>query len=167
MAVIDEPLEEYTAEKLSIPVASDDAPPVAFEVKKGTVKLNDKTDLLPNADPNAKPMARLPKGGIFNEVARGGQVSVIQWDGDRVAFVRLADVKDAKGAKVPLPKEINYVAMREPPQISLSVRLWSHSVAMTEPRIAAAAAVTSLGVTGRPASEACGSGGAFLGAFGI
>ena len=80
LAVIDEPLEEYTAEKLAIPVASDDAPPVAFEVKKGTVKLADQTELLPNADPNAKPMARLPKGGVFNEVARGGQVSVIQWD---------------------------------------------------------------------------------------
>ncbi|MBL8956313.1 MAG: PDZ domain-containing protein [Myxococcaceae bacterium] len=121
MAVIDEPLEEYTAEKLSIPVASDDAPPVAFEVKKGTVKLGDKTDLLPNADPNAKPIARLPKGGVFNEVARGGQVSVIQWDSDRVAFVRLADVKDAKGAKAAPAKDVAYVAMREPPQISLSV----------------------------------------------
>ncbi len=121
MAVIDEPLEEYTAEKLQIPVAGEDAPPVAFEVKKGTVKLGDKTDLLPSADPNAKPIARLPKGGVFNEVARGGQVSVIQWDQDRVAFVRLADVKDAKGAKAAAPKEIAYVAMREPPQISLSV----------------------------------------------
>jgi len=121
MAVIDEPLEEYTAEKLSIPVAGEDAPPIAFEVKKGTVKLSDKADLLPSADPNAKPIARLPKGGVFNEVARGGQVSVIQWDSDRVAFVRLADVKDAKGAKAFAPKEVSYVAMREPPQISLSV----------------------------------------------
>ncbi len=121
MAIIDEPLEEYTAEKLAIPVASDDAPPVAFEVKKGTVKLSEKAELLPSADPNAKPMARLPKGGIFNEVARGGQVSVIQWDQDRVAFVRLADVKEAKGQKAAPAKDVTYVAMREPPQISLSV----------------------------------------------
>jgi carboxyl-terminal processing protease len=143
LAVIDEPLEEYTAEKLNIPVASDDAPPVAFEVKKGTVKLSERAELLPSADPSAKPIARLPKGGVFNEVARGGQVSVVQWDQDRVAFVRLSEVKDAKGQKAGPPKEVTYLAMREPPQISLSVDPQTGGVVTDGERFTLSAVISS------------------------
>jgi carboxyl-terminal processing protease len=143
LAVIDEPLEEYTAEKLSIPVASEDAPPIAFEVKKGTVKLGEKTELLPSADPNARPIARLPKGGVFNEVARGSQVSVVQWDQDRVAFVRLSDVKEAKGLKAAPAKETTWLAMREPPQISLSVDPQSGGVVTDNDRFTLSAVINS------------------------
>ncbi len=143
MAIIDEPLEEFTAEKLEIPVASDEAPPVAFEVKKGTVKLGDKTELLPSADPNSKPVAKLPKGGVYNEVARGSQMSVIQWADDRVAFVRLADVKDAKGAKLAPAKDTQWVTLREPPQISLSVDPQNGGVVTDSDRFTLSAVVTS------------------------
>ena len=143
LAIIDEPLEEFTTEKLEIPVANDDAPAAAFEVKKGTVKLSEHAELLPNADPSSKPIARLPKGGIFNEVARGSQVCVVQLDQERVAFVRLGDVKDAKGAKAALPKDIQYVALREPPQIALSVDPQAGGVVTDSDRFTLSAVITS------------------------
>jgi carboxyl-terminal processing protease len=121
MAIIDEPLEEFTADKLSIPVEPDGTPGIAFEARKGAVKLNEKTELLASADANARILARLPKGAVFNELARGSAVSRVEWEKDRFAFVRLADVRDGKGTKAAPVKDAAFVAMRSPPDISLSV----------------------------------------------
>lgn len=121
MAIIDEPLEEFTADKLSIPVEAEGAAPVAFESRKGTVKLNEKAELLASADANGRVLARLPKGAVFNELARGSAVARVEWEKDRFAFVRLADIRDAKGTKAAPQKDATYVSMRSPPDISLSV----------------------------------------------
>ncbi len=121
MAIIDEPLEEFTADKLSIPVEAENAPAVAFESRKGPVKLNEKAELLASADANSRVLARLPKGAIVNELARGSAVARVEWEKDRFAFVRLADVRDGKGTKPAPIKDATFVALRNPPDISLSV----------------------------------------------
>ncbi len=121
MAIIDEPLEEFTADKLVIPIEAEGSPAVAFEARKGAVKINDKSELLASADPNARVLARLPKGAVLNELARGSSVARVEWEKDRFAFVRLADVRDAKGSKATGAKDATYVALRSPPDISLSV----------------------------------------------
>ncbi|MBS1149340.1 MAG: carboxyl-terminal protease, partial [Myxococcaceae bacterium] len=121
MAIIDEPLEEFTADKLSIPIEAEGSPAVAFEARKGTVKLNEKAELLASADANARVLARLPRGALVNELARGSAVSRVEWEKDRFAFVRLADLRDAKGTKATPVKEPTFIAMRNPPDISLSV----------------------------------------------
>ena len=121
LAIIDEPLEEFTADKLSIPVEPEGTPAVALEARKGVIKINEKADVLASADPNGRVIARLPKGAIVSELARGSAVSRIEYDKDRFAFVRIADVRDAKGAKAAPPKDAVFVALRSPPDISLSV----------------------------------------------
>ncbi len=121
-AVIDEPLEEFTTDKVMIPVAPDGAPAVALEPSKQVVKIADKAEVLASADPKGRVIAKLPKGAVVNEVAKGGSVARIEWgDKDRFAFVRLADVRDAKGAKVAAPSGVETVPFRAPAQISLNL----------------------------------------------
>jgi carboxyl-terminal processing protease len=122
LAVIDEPLEEFSADRLSIPVADDGAPPLALEARKGVVRLAEKAEVLASAEPGARVLARLPKGAVVNELARGAAVSRVEWEKDRFAFVRLAEVRDAKGAKAaPAREGAAFVSFRTPPEITLSV----------------------------------------------
>src|SRR5205823_12486205 len=60
-----------------------------------------------------------------------------------VAFVRLADVKDAHGAKAVLPKDIQFLSMREPPQISLSVDPQAGGMVTDSDRFTLSAVITS------------------------
>ena len=121
LAIIDEPLEEFVTERLVLPVAKEDAAPIALESKKGMVRLAEKADLLPSADPQAKPFARVAKGAVLPELARGSQVVKVELEKDRFAFVRVAEAKDAKGARAAAPKELERFYLRSPPQITLSV----------------------------------------------
>jgi carboxyl-terminal processing protease len=118
-AVIDEPLEEYTADKIMIPVAPDAAAP-AFEASRGTVRVADKAEVYASADLK-QPLARLPKGGVFTELARGGAVAKVEWEKDRPVFVKLSDLRDAKGQKPAPAKDAEYQHFRTPAQISLNV----------------------------------------------
>src|SRR4051812_33650830 len=57
LAIIDEPLEEFTADKLMIPVEAEGTAPVALESRKGVIKLNERADVLASADPNGRVIA--------------------------------------------------------------------------------------------------------------
>ncbi len=120
MAVIDEPLEEFTADKLVVPVAPDDAPPIALEARKGTVKLNERTNVYVSAAPDARVLGSVPKGAVLNELARGSAVARVELEPGRFAFVKLVDARDAHGAKA-VAAGLAYVAFRTPPEIDLSV----------------------------------------------
>jgi carboxyl-terminal processing protease len=120
LAIIDEPLEEFTADKMEIALA-DDTPPIALTPKKNVVRIAEKADLLASADVNSRTLMRLPKGAVLTELARGSQVSKVELEPDRFAFVHLANIKDAKGQKTATPKDVERPSRREPPQISLSV----------------------------------------------
>ena len=121
LVIIDEPLEEFTADKIEIPVAKDDATPLAFEPSKATIKLADKTTLYTSAADDAKPLARLTKPAVVNELARGGKAARVELSPGRFAFVKEADLKEGKGGKAAPVKDITWLPSREPPQISLSV----------------------------------------------
>lgn len=120
-AVLDEPLEEYTTDKLQIPVVRDDLPAIALEPKRGVVKLAEKTELYVSAADDARPLLTLAKGAQLSETARGSKVARVELDKERFAFVKLADVKDAKGAKAQAPKDLVFKHFRRPPEIVLSV----------------------------------------------
>jgi len=122
LAIIDEPLEEFTTDKLSIPVVPEGTPAIAFEPAKQVIRLADKTEVLASADPKSRVIAKLPKGAVVTQLAKGSAVARIEWgDKDRFAFVRLADVRDAKGAKVAAVAGAETVAFRSPAQITLNV----------------------------------------------
>lgn len=121
LAIIDEPLEEFTADKMDIPVAAEDSSPIALTPRKGPVRLAEKAELLSSAGASARTLMRLPKGAVLNELARGAQVAKVELEPERFAFVKLSEVKEAKGSKVTALKDVERLARREPPQISLSV----------------------------------------------
>ncbi|HEY0881689.1 MAG TPA: MXAN_5808 family serine peptidase, partial [Archangium sp.] len=119
-AVIDEPLEEFTADKLMIPVAPDGAPAVAFEASKTVSRVADKADIYASVD-GKRTLAKLPKGAVLNELARAGGMAKLEWEKDRFVFAKIADLRDAKGQKPTAQKEAVWAHFRTPAAISLNV----------------------------------------------
>lgn len=119
-AVIDEPLEEFTADKVMIPVAPEGSPTIAFEPSKAISRLADKAEIFAAAD-GKRVLAKLPKGAVVAELARGGNMAKIEWEKDRFVFARIADLRDAKGQKPALPKDADWAHFRTPAQISMNV----------------------------------------------
>ncbi len=121
LAIIDEPLEEFSTEKLQLQVGDAAAP---VESRKGTLKAPEKTELFDSPQADAKEIAVLPKGGLLNALGTVGAFFKVEIDKDRFAFVRQSDVKEARGAaagKTISSKEVEYVAFRVPPRITLNV----------------------------------------------
>ncbi len=119
-AVIDEPLEEFAADKIMIPVSPEGAPSPAFEPSKTISRLADKAEIFASAD-GKRSLARLPKGAVVTEIARGGNMARIEWEKDRFVFAKLADLRDAKGQKPAAPKDAVWNEFRTPAQISMNV----------------------------------------------
>ena len=143
LAIIDEPLEEFTTDKLSIPVVAEGAPAVALEPAKQVIRLADKTEVLASADAKGRVIARLPKGAVVNQVAKGSAVARIEWgEKDRFAFVRLADVREAKGAKVVPASAVETIAFRSPAQISMNVDPTSGGTVVDTERFTLSSVVT-------------------------
>lgn len=122
VAIIDEPLEEFTADKVIVPVAAEGAAPMALEPRKNSVlRVAEKAEVFSSADAH-RVIARLPKGAVVNEQARGASVARVEWGApDRFAFVRLSDIKDGKGQKITPLKDAESVAFRTPARISMNV----------------------------------------------
>ena len=119
-AVIDEPLEEYTADKLTLPVAAD-GPALTFEPRKNAVvRVADRADFYAAGD-GQRVLGRLPKGATLIEQARGASYSRVELEKDRFVFVKSSDLRDAKGQRAAAPKEIAWSEFRNPAQISFNV----------------------------------------------
>jgi carboxyl-terminal processing protease len=118
LAIIDEPLEEFSTEKLQIPV-SDSGPEI--EAKKMVIKLADKSELFDSPDKKARPIARLTRGAVLAAEARIGSFYKVDLDKGRFAFARVSDAREAKGAKPAPPKELEHLMFEDPPRISLNV----------------------------------------------
>lgn len=118
LAILDEPLEEFITEKLEVPVASET---MTYEGKKTTVRVAEKAELYSSGAEKRIAIARANKGATLNEVGRSSGMVKVELDRDRFAFVRASDVRDAKGAKAAAPKDLEYLPLREPAQISLNV----------------------------------------------
>lgn len=118
-AVIDEPLQEFTADKLEIPVAADTAA-FNFAANKATSRVADKADLY--ADVTGKRvLARLPKGAVVTEQGRAGNMARLEWEPNRFLFARVSDLRDAKGQKAAPVKDAVWTNFRTPAQISMNV----------------------------------------------
>jgi carboxyl-terminal processing protease len=68
-----------------------------------------------------RPLARLPKGAIVTELGRGTSVAKVEWEKDRPVFVKLSDLRDARGAKAAPAASVEWSHFRSPAQISLNV----------------------------------------------
>jgi carboxyl-terminal processing protease len=118
LAIVDEPLEEFSTEKLHIPVTDSGA---EVEAKKIVVRLPERAELFDSPDKSARPILRLTKGAVLTAEARVGAFYKVDLEKGRFAFARVSDAKDARGAK-PVPvKEVDRLPFRDPPQIVLNV----------------------------------------------
>jgi len=119
-AVIDEPLEEFTADKIMIPVAPEGSPSITFEPSKLTSRIADKAEFFASAD-GKRALGRLPKGAVVTELGRSTTMAKIEWEKDRPVFVRVSDLRDAKGQKPGPAKDVEWNHFRTPAQISMNV----------------------------------------------
>ncbi len=145
LAIIDEPLEEFTTEKLTIPVSEKSVALAPAGKGKNVLKLNEKAEIFANAEATGEPIARLPKGAVLTELARNEQVAKVEWEKERPGFVRLSEAKDLKGGKPAFPKEIERVPAAQPPQIVLSVDPASGGVVTDSERFTLSGTVTNPG----------------------
>ncbi len=121
VAILDEPLEEFTADKLVVPLVADGSAPIALEPRRGSVvRVADKAEVFASADAK-RALARLPKGAVLTELARGSTVSRVELGENRTAFIRVGDVRDARGQKPAFPKDAEWIPFHAPAQISMNV----------------------------------------------
>ncbi|HYX90597.1 MAG TPA: MXAN_5808 family serine peptidase, partial [Myxococcaceae bacterium] len=118
LAIIDEPLEEFTSEKLDVPVAPE---PLAVEQRHATLRNNAPVDLFASPTEKARTIAKLPKGTALQATAKVGAWWRVDLGEDRFAFVPTSEVKEQRAAKVPPLKDAQLVVARQPPEIELSV----------------------------------------------
>jgi carboxyl-terminal processing protease len=117
LAIIDEPLEEFSAERLNLPLSDR---PYAVEPRKGAVRLEPGAQVLAGPDDRAPTMARVKKAGVLPILARVNGLTKVETEKGRFGFVRAADAHDARNAKA-APPDLTAVPYREPPQIALAV----------------------------------------------
>jgi carboxyl-terminal processing protease len=121
LAILDEPLEEFTADKLMVPIVADGAAPIVLEPRRGSVvRVADKAEVFASADAK-RALAKLPKGAVLTELARGSTVSKVEFGENRTAFIRVGDVRDARGQKPVFPKDAEWIPFHAPAQISMNV----------------------------------------------
>jgi len=116
-AVIDEPLEEFSSEKITLPVG-DAATKVT--AKNGYVKVADGAQLFGTASEASKPIAALPKGAVLQQLGQAGTFDKVAYGQDRFAFVERNQVKEQSSGKVSL-KDVQVESFRVPPAITTNV----------------------------------------------
>ncbi len=116
-AILDEPLEEFSTEKLELPVAQEGS---VVEAKKGSLRLSEKAQLLAAPASDAQVIAEVPKASVVSVLGKSGGFYKVEIAKDRFAFVSATEGKEIRG-RASLPKELTYIAARTPPTISLNV----------------------------------------------
>ncbi len=117
LAIIDEPLEEYAAEKMEIPVTAE---PMALDAKKTTLRAANGVELFAAPTEKGRVIAKLPKGTALQATAKVGGYWRVEYGENRFAFVPAGEVREQKIAKVAPVKDAEVVTGRAPPQIALS-----------------------------------------------
>jgi carboxyl-terminal processing protease len=138
LAIIDEKLEEFVSDKLSLPVAK----PIALEAKKQLVKLGANTQLYGAPDESSRPLTKLSKPALLSSTAANEGFLRVDLEKDRFAFVRAADARPAKG-RAALARELAPLAFRDPPQIALSADPAQGGVVVDGDRFLLSGTVTS------------------------
>ena len=117
LAIIDEPLEEFSTERLNLPLSDR---PYTVEARKGAVRVESGAPLLAGPDDRAPVMAKVKKAGVLPVLARVNGLTKVETEKGRFGFLRASDSHEARNAKAAAP-ELVAVPYREPPQIALQV----------------------------------------------
>ena len=117
LAIIDEPLEEFSTERLNLPVSDK---PFTIEARKGSVRVENGAPVLAGPDDRAPVMARVKKAGVLQVLGRVNGLTKVETEKGRFGFLRASDSHEARNAKAAAP-ELAAVPYREPPQIVLQV----------------------------------------------
>lgn len=117
LAIIDEPPEEFTSEKLDVPVSAE---PLAVDAKKSTLKLSNAAELFAAPTEQGRPIARLPKGAQLQSTAKVGGYYRVEYGENRFAFLPTGDAREQRAGKIPALKDAVSLMFRSPPSIQLS-----------------------------------------------
>jgi carboxyl-terminal processing protease len=117
LAIIDEPLEEFSTERLNLPLADK---PFTIEARKGNARVEAGAPVLAGPDDRAPVMAKVKKAGVLPVLARVNGLTKVEIEKGRFGFLRASDTHEAKNAKAAAP-ELTAMPYREPPQIALQV----------------------------------------------
>jgi carboxyl-terminal processing protease len=141
LAIIDEPLEEFATEKIDLPITETQSPQV--EPRHAVLKASDRAFLYGSPTPEASPIAELPKGGVFNELARVDGFDKVELDKGRFAFLKADDAHDARSAKAAPPRDLEPFLFRKPPEIRLSADASQGGVVTDQERMTLSGGVSS------------------------
>src|SRR5262249_837928 len=117
LAIIDEPVEEFSTERLNLPLADK---PFNIEARKGNARVETGAPILAGPDDRAPVMAKVKKAGVVPVLARVNGLTKVELDKGRSGFLPASDPHGAGSAKA-APPELTAVPYREPPQIVLQV----------------------------------------------
>ncbi|HVP59415.1 MAG TPA: MXAN_5808 family serine peptidase, partial [Myxococcaceae bacterium] len=117
LAIIDEPLEEFSTERLNLPLSDR---PYTVEARKGAIRVEAGAPVLAGPDERAPVMARVKKAGVVPVLARVNGLTKVETEKGRFGFVRASDAHEARNARA-AAAELAAVPYREPPQIVLQV----------------------------------------------
>ena len=112
LAVIDEPLEEFSTERLNLPLADK---PFTIEARKGNVRVETGAPVLAGPDDRAPVMARVKKAGVLPVLGRVNGLTKVETEKGRFGFLRASDAHEARNAKAAAP-ELAAAPYREPPR---------------------------------------------------
>ena len=114
VAVVDEKNDEFTQEKVELPIAAD---ATSTQPAKGSIRVEAAEAILRSgASASAAPIATAKRGAILPFDARVGDFYRVEWRKGRFAFAAEPDVKPAKG---PRQGTIAAAWQHEPPRITL------------------------------------------------
>lgn len=139
LAIVDEPLEEFSTEKLDVPVLDAGA---TMDAKKATVRLSENAPLYPAAA-NTLPIAKAGKNLVLAQVGKFGDYLKLEAGEDRPVFVKAEDVKDARGVKPTGLKDAQFTPMRDPPEIAVGMDPAAGGIVADGDKFALSGVVTS------------------------
>jgi carboxyl-terminal processing protease len=120
IAIIDEPLEEFTSDKLVIPVGADHASPAWEVTRNNVVKVAEKAELFASAD-GKRSLGVMTKGALLSELAHAAAMAKVDLGNDRFAFIKQSELRPAKGVKATPLKDVSWSHYRTPAGITLNV----------------------------------------------
>jgi carboxyl-terminal processing protease len=114
VAVVDEKSDEWTQEKVELPIAADGTPVTQL---KGAIRIEAAEALLRSgASASAMPIATVKRGAILPTDARVGDFFRVEWKKGRFAFASEADVKQVASGRQGV---VTAAWQHEPPRITL------------------------------------------------
>ncbi|MHB1844563.1 MAG: MXAN_5808 family serine peptidase [Deltaproteobacteria bacterium] len=114
LAIVDDQLDEYVTDKLTVAVAP---ATLHYSPARADIRVDGPGVLLAAAAADALPIATVKKGAILQAIGRAGAFWAVSWAKDRVGFLPTKDGREAHGHPAATAQEL---MQHEPPHILIA-----------------------------------------------